>query len=111
MGIIKLTIDTDKNILPYVDKYVILIVGDLNNELLKFEAGELDVVSVRGKDFARFKSKEKKSDFTVYNIGPTTSTMFVAFNLNSRTNKEGKYYVNPIKQKWFNNQSFRTGTN
>ena len=101
-------IDSDKNILPYIDKYVVLIVGDLNNELLKFEAGELDVVSVRGKDFARFKSKEKKSDFSVYNIGPTTSTMFIAFNLNNRTNKEGKFYVNPIKQKWFNDKNFRT---
>lgn len=101
-------IDAQKNKLPYVDKYVVLIVGDLNNEMLKFEAGELDAVSVRGKDLPRFKSKEKKSDFTVYNIGPTTSTMFIAFNLNSRTNKEGKYYVNPIKQKWFNNKNFRT---
>ena len=101
-------IDTKKNKLPYIDKYVILIVGDLNNEMLKFEAGELDVVSVRGKDLPRFKSKEKKSDFTVYNIGPTTSTMFVAFNLNTRTNKDGKYYVDPVKQQWFNNKNFRT---
>ncbi len=94
--------------LPYLDKYVILIVGDLNNELLKFEAGELDVISVRGKDLSRFKSKEKKSDFKVYNLGPNTGTMFLAFNLNTRKNKDGNYYVNPIKQKWFNDINFRT---
>lgn len=101
-------IDENKNLLPYIDKYIILIVGDLNNELLKFEAGELDVISVRGKDLPRFKAKEKKSDFTVYNLGPNTGSMFVAFNMLTSKNKDGKYYVNPIKQKWFNDINFRT---
>lgn len=101
-------IDENKNLLPYIDKYVILIVGDLNNELLKFEAGELDVISVRGKDLPRFKEKEKKSDFKVYNLGPNTGTIFLAFNLNTRKNKDGNYYLNPIKQKWFNDINFRT---
>ncbi len=100
--------DENHNLLPYIDKYVILIVGDLNNEMLKFESGELDVINVRGKDLPRFKLKEKKSDFKLYNLGPATSTMFIAFNLNTRKNKEGKYYVNPIKQKWFNDINFRT---
>jgi len=40
--------------------------------------------------------------------GPNTGTMFVAFNLNSRKNKNGEFYVNPIKQKWFNDLNFRT---
>lgn len=101
-------IDEENNFLPYLDKYVILIVGDLNNELLKFESGELDVISVRGKDLPRFKEKEKKSDFKIYNLGPNTGTMFLAFNMNTRMNKDGKYYVNPIKQKWFNDLNFRT---
>ena len=101
-------IDENKNKLPYIDKYIILIVGDLNNEMLKFEAGEIDLISVRGKDLANFKLKEKKSDYTLYNLGPVTSTMFFVFNLNTRKNKDGKYYVNPIKQKWFNDKNFRT---
>ena len=100
-------IDKNNNKLPYLDRYLVLIVGDLNNELLKFEAGELDVVSVRGKDLPRFKAKEKKSDFKIYNLGPNTGTMFLAFNLNSRKDKNGNYYVDPIKLKWFNDKNFR----
>ncbi len=100
--------DEKNNILPYLDKYVILIVGDLNNELLKFEAGELDVISVRGKDLARFKQKEKKGKYKIYNLGPNTGTMFLAFNLNTRQNKDGKYYVPVTKQEWFNDLNFRT---
>ena len=100
--------DENKNRLPYIDKYVVLIVGDLNNELLKFEAGELDVISVKGKDLARFKQKEKKSNFRIYNLGPNSGTMFIVFNLNTRLNKDGKYYLSPVKQKWFNDINFRT---
>lgn len=94
--------------LPYLDKYIILIVGDLNNELLKFEAGELDIISVRGKDLPRFKEKEKSSNFKIYNLGPNTGTTFIAFNLNTRKNSDGKFYVNPQKQNWFNDINFRT---
>ena len=101
-------IDENNKLLPYIEKYVILIVGDLNNELLKFEAGELDIISVRGKDLPRFKAKEKKAYFSLYNLGPNTGTMFLAFNLNDRKDRDGKYYVNPIKQKWFSDINFRT---
>lgn len=94
--------------LPYIDKYVIQIVGDLNNELLKFEAGELDVISVRGSDAARFKMNEKKGNYTLYNLGPSTGTMFLAFNLNDRKNEKNKFYVNPVKQNWFRDKNFRT---
>ena len=37
-------INTKQQKLPYLDKLVYLIVGDLNNEVLKFEAKELDVI-------------------------------------------------------------------
>lgn len=101
-------IDANKNKLPYIDKYIFLIVGDLNNELLKFESKELDIISLRGKDVSRFKELEKGSDYTVYNLGPDTGTMFFTLNLNKRKNSSGKYYVSPMKQKWFNDINFRT---
>ena len=100
-------IDENGQKLPYLDKYIILIVGDLNNELLKFKAGELDTVGLRGTNVALFKEKEKFSDYKIYNLGPDTGTMYFAFNLNTRKNDKGKYYVNPVKQKWFNDVNFR----
>lgn len=93
--------------LPYLDKYVIQIVGDLNNELLKFESGELDVISVRGSDAARFKMNERKGGYTLYNLGASTGTMFFTLNLNNRKNEKGQYYVNPVKEKWFRDKNFR----
>ncbi|MBO5947775.1 ABC transporter substrate-binding protein [bacterium] len=94
--------------LPYLDKYVILIVGDQNNQLLKFEAGELDVIGLKGSDIARYKEKEAKNNFALYNLGPTTSTMFLAFNLTTFKNDRGKNFVEKHKQEWFNSKKFRT---
>ncbi len=70
--------------LPYIDKYVIEIVGDLNNELLKFESGEIDIINVRGSDAARFKLNEEKNNYTLYNLGPNTGTTFLVFNLKKK---------------------------
>lgn len=94
--------------LPYLDKVVYLIVGDLNNEILKFEAGEIDVISLRGATVGKYKEKEVKSDYKIYNIGADTGTMFVAINLNRGKTKSGKYFVEPKKQMWFNDRNFRT---
>jgi len=93
--------------LPYLDRLVYLIVGDLNNEVLKFEAKELDVISLQGAKVARYKSLEPHSDFKLYNLGPTTGTMYLSMNLNNRKDAKGKYYVNPVKQKWFQDVNFR----
>ena len=101
-------INKDGKRLPYLNKLVYLIVGDINNEVLKFEGGELDVIGLQGANVARFKEMEKHSDFKVYNLGPSTGTMFLTMNLNSRKNDKGKYNVNPTKQKWFQDKNFRT---
>ena len=100
-------INTKNEKLPYLDKLVYLIVGDLNNEVLKFEAKELDVISLQGSKVARYKSLESHSDFKLYNLGPDTGTMYVSMNLNNRKDDKGNYYVNPVKQKWFMDINFR----
>lgn len=101
-------VDKKRQKLPYLDKYIILIVGDLNNDTLKFEGLETDVVNLQGSMVARYRELEKHSDFTLYNLGPTTNTTFIVFNMNTRKNKEGKYYVSPVKQRWFGDVNFRS---
>lgn len=94
--------------LPYLDNYIVYIVADLNNEVLKFEAKELDILSVKGDEAARFKEMEKNSDYKLYDLGPDTGTTFAVFNLNREKNQDGKFYVDPVKQRWFNDINFRT---
>ena len=93
--------------LPYLDRLVYLIVGDLNNEVLKLEAKELDIINLQGSKVARYKALEPHSDFVMYNLGPDTGTMYLSMNMNNRKNDKGKFYVEPKKQKWFQDKNFR----
>lgn len=134
-------IDKAGNVLPYLDKYVVFVVADPNNELFKFKAKEIDIINIPGANVAKIKEEEIKpgSDFKIFNLGPTSNTTFMVLNLNNRTknknetkktttNKKAwyenflgglfninkmstsnsnKYYVDPIKEKWFQNIYFR----
>ena len=101
-------INTKNEKLPYLDKLVYLIVGDTNNEILKFEAKEIDVLSIRGSNVARYRLQEPKSDYRIYNLGPDTGTLFLVINLSDRKGSNGKWNVDPKKQKWFRNRDFRS---
>ncbi|MBS1993059.1 MAG: ABC transporter substrate-binding protein [Cyanobacteria bacterium SZAS LIN-3] len=97
--------------LPYLDKISVEIVPDQNTEIMKFLGGEvdlLDVKTVRGQDASMLKHKEAQLGFTLYNLGPDDGTIFLLLNMARRKNpKTGKYFVDPIKQEWFNNKDFR----
>jgi peptide/nickel transport system substrate-binding protein len=90
--------------LPYLDQYVSLIVPDFNTTTLKFRAGETDVLSVKQDDYKTIKAGEASGHYKVLNLGPTTSTNFLAFNLNMRS-KPAK--ANPELFKLFNDKRFR----
>ncbi len=100
-------IDKEGNKLPYLDRWVMLIVGDLNNDIIKFEAKETDTTTIPGSMASRYREFEKNSDYTLYNLGPTTNTSFIVFNMNTRKNNKGEFYVDPKKQMWFNDENFR----
>ncbi len=100
-------LNTNNEKLPYLDKLIYLIVGDTNNEILKFEAKEIDLLSIRGANVARYKLKEPSSDYKIYNLGADTGTLFMVINLNNRKNSDGKWNVAPYKQKWFRDRNFR----
>ncbi|MEW6102454.1 MAG: ABC transporter substrate-binding protein [bacterium] len=89
--------DKDGNRFPYIERIVTFIVPDREAQLASFQAGEIDILSVMGKDFANLKEGEKSGNYTLYNCGPAFGTTFVAFN------------QSPIYQKkaWFSNHSFR----
>ena len=90
--------------LPYLDRLITVIVPDLNTTTLKFLSGETNVLTVPQNDYKTVKAKEKANNFTVYNLGPTTSTTFLSFNMNMRS-KPAK--ANPELFQLFNDTKFR----
>ena len=71
--------------LPYLERYVSLIVPDLNAITLKFRSGETDVTSIQHTDFPSFKRDEKKGDYKSLDLGPSQNTNYVSFNMNPKS--------------------------
>ena len=95
-------VDEKGNQLPYLDRYIITTVGDLNAALAKFLAGELDLFAASNADqvaqiIERIDSG--KLDATIFpNADVTTGTNFIFFNWNSD---------DPWKAQLFRNKKFR----
>jgi len=94
--------------LPYLDEIVFLIVQNQDVSYLKFQEGEIDFYDMRGSDYPTMKPQEKQGNYTVYRVGPSYGTNFIAFNQNGDVNPAtGKTYADPVKLKWFTNLAFR----
>jgi peptide/nickel transport system substrate-binding protein len=107
-------VDAKGQRLPYLDEVVFLIVADQNAAALKFQAGELDGLdNVRPEDYQSYADRQKKENFTLYDLGPAINTNFFFFNLNQVRKagvpgkKVGDPYVDRPKYAWFNNTVFR----
>jgi peptide/nickel transport system substrate-binding protein len=99
-------VDAQGRRLPYLDRYVIDFVQDQNAQLLQFEQGHIDSLSVPGNQVFYVKHLQTP-EFKMYDLGPASGTTFLVFNLNPRKNKDGKPYVSPIKSAWFRDLNFR----
>lgn len=92
--------DKKGNSQPLIDSIVTYIVQNIDAQLLKFRSGEIDIVSVPGKDYYLIKSEAKKKNYTVYDTGPAFGTNFITFN-------QSIIYTDKAKQNWFKNLKFR----
>jgi len=92
--------DSEGNTLPYIDKIVTYIVQNIDAQILKFKAGEIDIVSLQGKDYAIVKGEEKKKNCTVYDCGPSFGTDFLSFNMSP-------IFTDKQKLVWFGDINFR----
>ena len=94
-------INTENKKLPYFDRLIYTIVQDASLDLFKFLAGESDVISVHGEDAELVKKLERKRDFKTVNLGPSSGTEFLVFNLSRGLLQQAPTAV------WFNNDYFR----
>ncbi len=91
---------------PYIERFIWQIVESTDTSLIQFRSGGLDAMAVSPEYFSLLKREDKRGNFSIYEGGPTTSTSFIAFNLN-KGRRNGKLLVDPIKSRWFNTVAFR----
>ncbi len=105
-------VNRDGKHLPYLGRLVYQIVPDVNTNLLKFKAQEIDVTVVRARDVADLIGQQGPLNFKLYNLGQSNGSTFLMFNMNRRKSPDThKPYVDPVKSAWFNDVNFRQAVN
>lgn len=86
--------------LPYLTRYVIITVPNLEQARLKFLAKETDFYGARAREFAELKAGEAAGNYTVYDGSETFTSSFLVFNQNPAG-------IAPPKLTWFQDVRFR----
>jgi peptide/nickel transport system substrate-binding protein len=77
-------IDREKHRLPYLDQITFLFVPNADAEVIRFQAGDTDVINrVSAEDYALLEKDQTAHLFRVYDVGPSLEYNFLFFNLNS----------------------------
>ncbi len=94
---------------PYIGRVILNIVDSTDTSLLQFRSRDLDVLApLQPEFFQLLKREEQRDGFKIYNAGPDSSSVFLAFNQNrGRSAKTNQPFVNPIRSAWFNDLAFR----
>lgn len=98
--------DRRKNRLPYLDEISFLIVPTEDAQVIRFQAGDLDVINqLSAENFAVLAPEQAARHFRLYDLGPSLEYNFVFFNLNDLSAAP----VEKIrrKQAWFRQTGFR----
>ncbi|MEO1792218.1 MAG: ABC transporter substrate-binding protein [Cyanobacteria bacterium J06629_19] len=91
---------------PYIEEVIWPVVSSQDAQFVRFRSGDADLMAVTPDNFALIKRDEEQGNYTVYNGGPTSTRLFVTFNLN-QGKADGVPVVDPVKSAWFSKVEFR----
>ncbi|MEO0509446.1 MAG: ABC transporter substrate-binding protein [Verrucomicrobiota bacterium] len=100
-------VNPDGERLPYIKRVITKIVPDYNSSNVAFAQGLTDFESVTPDNVAWIRRGEERYDYTVLDMGPSSRTNFIWFNLNPGSDANGKPFVAPHKFAWFSDKRFR----
>jgi peptide/nickel transport system substrate-binding protein len=103
-------VDRENQRLPYLDELVFLFVGTEDAQIMRFEAGETDIVSRLSSDNYSLLAREKsRTGSQLADMGPGLEYNFLLFNLNDLGGKKLDEVAG--KQAWFRDLKFRQAIN
>ena len=100
--------DAAKHRLPYLDQLTFLIVPTEDAEVIRFQAGDLDVLEkINAENYAVLDREQNGRGYRLFNLGAGLEYDFLFFNLNDLG---GKHLAEISKaQEWFRRREFRAG--
>lgn len=84
--------------LPYLDKIFITVSTNMEQILIRFEAGELDLINPTADQFPRILSMAEEKGWKAVTGQPRPLSEFLMFNFNA---------PDPVKREWFRNEHFK----
>ena len=98
--------DAAQHRLPYLDEIVFLIVPTEDAEVIRFEAGDLDLLEkVSADNYALLEREQRARGYRLFNLGPGLEYDFLFFNLNDLSAKNLPEVAR--RQEWFRRPEFR----
>lgn len=98
--------DSDGHRLPYLSDITFLFVGNEDAEVLRFEAGETDILNrINAHNYSVLQQERASRGFQLYDLGPSLEYNFLLFNLNTTLPVRAGEIRR--KQQWFNDVRFR----
>jgi peptide/nickel transport system substrate-binding protein len=91
--------------LPYLDELVFLFVPSDDAQVIRFQAGDTDILSrVSAENYSALEPEQQRRGFRLYDLGPGLEYNFLFFNLNSSLPANSTI---ARKQSWFKDVRFR----
>jgi len=99
-------VDRSKNRLPYLDELAFLFVGNEDAQVIRFQAGDTDVISrLSAENYVLLSRDADNRGIELSDLGPSLEYNFLVFNLNDLSSKHLDNVA--AKQAWFGNVNFR----
>jgi len=99
-------VDHANHRLPYLDELVFLFVGSEDQQVMRFEAGETDLISrLSAENYSLLSKDASHSGWQLADLGPSLEYNFLFFNLNDVDPKKLDGVAG--KQSWFRDLKFR----
>jgi peptide/nickel transport system substrate-binding protein len=91
--------------LPYLDRLVFLPVASEDAQVLRFQAGEADLLNrIGAESYGALAREQGTRGYVVQDLGPSLEYTFLFFNLNDLTAEQAAV---ARKQRWFRDTTFR----
>ncbi len=98
--------DREGSRLPYLDEITFLLVPSQDAQVIRFQAGETDVISrLSAENFSVLAKEQQTRGYRLYDLGPGLNYNFLFFNLNNLASKQLPEIAR--KQTWFRELNFR----
>jgi peptide/nickel transport system substrate-binding protein len=99
-------VDRENQRLPYLDELAFLFVGTEDAQVMRFEAGETDIISrLSSENFSLLSREKSRAGTQLSDMGPSLEYNFLFFNLNDLGGKKLEGVAE--KQAWFRDLKFR----